>query len=66
MVESILKPKMMETIKLEPDWQGMFKFAVQLVIDNMPKSKGQTVVIEMLEYGQRLDADAKEKEENNV
>ena len=61
------KPETMRTVNIEPNWQGMFRFAVQLVTDNMPKSAGQALVIEMLEYGQRLDsafnlADAQQQE----
>jgi len=62
------KPETTRTMNVEPNWQGMFRFAVQLVTDNMPKSAGQALVIEMLEYGQRLDsafnlANAQEQEQ---
>ena len=45
----------METIDITPNWQGMFRFAIQLVKFELPKDKGQAVVVEMLEYGARLD-----------
>lgn len=44
----------MKTINCEPNWQGMFDFAVNIVKTNVPKDQGQAVVVEMLEYGKRL------------
>ena len=43
------------TVNVEPDWTGMFRFAVQLVRDGLPKEKGRDTVIEMLEFGKRLN-----------
>jgi hypothetical protein len=45
----------METIDTTPEWHGMFRFAIQLVKFELPKDKGQALVVEMLEYGARLD-----------
>ena len=42
-------------IDITPDWQGMFRFAIQLVKFELPTDKGQALVVEMLEYGARLD-----------
>ena len=43
------------TVNVEPDWTGMFRFAVQLVRDGLPEEKGRDTVIEMLEFGKRLN-----------
>ena len=46
----------MKTISCEPDWQGMFSFAVNIVKTNIPQDQGRETVIEMLEFGKRLQA----------
>ena len=46
----------MKEINCEPNWQGMFDFAVAIVKTNVPKDKGQETVVEMLEFGKRLQA----------
>ena len=51
-----MEKKQVGYIDITPDWQGMFRFAIQLVKFELPKDKGQAVVVEMLEYGARLDS----------
>jgi len=46
---------MPEDITVEPDWQGMFRYAVQIVETEIPVDRGQQVVKEMLEFGGRLE-----------
>ena len=41
-------------INLEPNWENIFSYAIQLVEDGLPKAEGRDTVTEMLEYGQRL------------
>jgi len=48
------KPKVMN---VEPNWQGMFDFAINIARTEIDKGKGRGVVLEMLEYGKRLDAE---------
>jgi hypothetical protein len=47
---------MPETIDLTPHWPGMFRFAVQLCRDGLSEGDGRALVIEMLEFGARLEA----------
>tara|TARA_Y100000310_G_C20523854_1_gene735016 strand:+ start:221 stop:406 length:186 start_codon:yes stop_codon:yes gene_type:complete len=49
-----------EYVDITPNWQGLFRFAVQLVKSNVAKGDGQALIIEMLEYGARLDEHIKE------
>ena len=44
------------TIDITPHWPGMFQFAIQLCRDGMSEGDGIEVVIEMLEFGARLEA----------
>jgi hypothetical protein len=46
----------MRIIDLAPDWQGVFRFAVQLCRDSMSEDDGSALVIEMLEFGATLEA----------
>jgi len=41
-------------INLEPNWENIFSYAIQLVEDGLPKAEGRDTVKEMLQYGQRL------------
>ena len=43
-------------MELEPNWQSFFGLAQQIVREEMPESGRQNTVLEMLEYGKRLDA----------
>jgi hypothetical protein len=51
-----LDETMPETIDITPDWQGVFRFAIQLCRDGMSEDDGSELVIEMLEFGARLEA----------
>tara|TARA_R100000664_G_C2754150_1_gene141691 strand:+ start:1659 stop:1844 length:186 start_codon:yes stop_codon:yes gene_type:complete len=46
----------MKEINCEPNWQGMFDFAIAIVKTNVPKDQGKETVVEMLEFGKRLQA----------
>jgi hypothetical protein len=39
-----------------PNYQSIFELCKQLVRSEMDKENGQDLVLEMLEYGQRMDA----------
>lgn len=43
-------------IEVTPEWQPMFRFAIQLVKQGLPVGKGQALVVEMLEFGARCQA----------
>ena len=45
-----------ETIDLTPHWPGMFRVAVALCRDGLSQGEGRDLVIEMLEFGARLEA----------
>jgi len=47
---------------LEPNWEGMFRHCVQLVKDELPKDHGRDYVVEMLEFGMRLEKANREHE----
>jgi hypothetical protein len=49
-------PHTPETIDLTPHWPGMFRLAVHMCRDGLEKGKGRDLVIEMLEFGARLEA----------
>ena len=44
------------TIDITPHWPGMFRFAVQLCRNGLSEGDGRDLVIEMLEFGARLEA----------
>ena len=46
----------MKTINVEPNWQRIFDYAVAIVRAEIPEDQGQQTVIEMLEFGKRLEA----------
>ena len=46
----------LRTIDLTPHWPGMFRLAVQMCRDGLEKGQGRDLVIEMLEFGARLEA----------
>tara|TARA_Y100000310_G_scaffold229058_1_gene231416 strand:- start:404 stop:586 length:183 start_codon:yes stop_codon:yes gene_type:complete len=46
-------------VDVTPHWPGMFRFAVQLVKDGLSEEEGQALVVEMLEFGARLEAQAR-------
>jgi len=45
---------MTRTINLEPNWADMFRYAARIAEREIPKDKGQEVVVQMLQYGERL------------
>jgi hypothetical protein len=46
----------MRTIDLTPHWPGVFRYAVQLCRHGLSEGQGRELVIEMLEFGARLEA----------
>ena len=53
---------MKKTIDMTPNWEALFRYATQIVKSELPKDKGQEFVVEMLEYGARLENAMSEKE----
>ena len=45
----------METINCEPDWQVMFSHAIRIAKTEIDPSSGQQLIVEMLEFGKRLE-----------
>ena len=43
-------------IDVTPNWHSMFNIAVRIVETEIPKEQGQAIVVEMLRYGQRMNA----------
>ena len=54
--------KIMEKIKIEPDWENMFNVAISIVNTQIDKNNGKGIVVEMLKFGQRLYVDASNNE----
>lgn len=42
-------------IEITPNWESLFTFAESIVKDTITKEQGQSIVLEMLAYGKRLD-----------
>ena len=42
-------------MELTPNWQSFFELSKQIVTAHLPEDAGRSVVLEMLDYGQRLD-----------
>tara|TARA_R110002020_G_scaffold34480_1_gene104819 strand:+ start:3223 stop:3426 length:204 start_codon:yes stop_codon:yes gene_type:complete len=42
-------------MELTPNWQSFFELSKQIVTAQIPEDAGRSVVLEMLDYGQRLD-----------
>jgi len=49
------------TMDITPEWGSFFELAKQLVQSGMAKEQGRELVLEMLEYGKKLDEN---KEDN--
>ena len=49
-------PDTLESIDLTPHWPSMFRLAVQLCRAGLERGEGRDMVIEMLEFGARLEA----------
>ena len=45
----------LEWIEVTPEWGSFFELAKQLVQSGMAKEQGRELVLEMLEYGKKLD-----------
>ena len=43
-------------MNLEPHWPSMFELAIDIVNKRIDKDSGRNFVIEMLEFGKRLEA----------
>ena len=46
-----------DKIDITPHWPGMFRFAIQLCRQGLEIGQGRELVIEMLEFGARLEAE---------
>ncbi len=57
---------MEKDIIITPHWPSMFRLAVQLCRDNLDKDSGRDLVIEMLEFGARLEAASTQEDESEV
>jgi len=55
-------PEPPRAISSTPDWGSFFELAKQLVQSGLAKDQGRELVLEMLEYGKKLD---KTKETTN-
>ena len=49
-------------IEVTPNWHNMFNIAVRVVETEIPKERGQALVVEMLRYGQRMNAQSSSRE----
>ena len=54
---------MSRTIRNEPNWENLFAAAIRISETNIDKNEGQQLVVEMLEYGQRLYLQDKKNKE---
>jgi len=43
-------------IETTPNWHSMFDFAIRIVETEIAETNGQALVVEMLRYGQRMNA----------
>jgi len=43
-------------IETTPNWHSMFDFAIRIVETEIAQTNGQALVVEMLRYGQRMNA----------
>ena len=50
---------------ITPDYQQFFELAVYLTKSGVPKDQGQDLIVEMLQYGQRMDKLAREEGDYN-
>ena len=50
---------------LTPDWPSMFRFAVQLCRSGLSEGDGRELVIEILEFGARVEAARADQEETD-
>lgn len=50
-----MKTQTDEFVGVKPNWQSLFGLAKQIATEQIPPDGGQSVVLEMLGYGQRLE-----------
>ena len=50
-----MEKQLTEFIEITPDWDSMFEFAEEIVRAEIDKDSGQSIVLEILEYGRRLN-----------
>jgi hypothetical protein len=43
-------------IETTPNWHSMFNYAIRIVESEIAETDGQALVVEMLRYGQRMNA----------
>ena len=43
-----------KSIVVEPEWGGMFRYAIQMIKDVVPQDRGREFLILMMEFGERL------------
>ena len=55
--------KQKEFMEIKPDWQSFFELAKRIATEKIPENEGRGVVIEMLNFGQRLDRQNSEEGE---
>lgn len=46
----------LDTMDITPNYQGFFSLAIEIAKSQVGKDNGQDLIVEMLEYGQRMDA----------
>ena len=49
----------LEMMDVTPEWGSFFELAKQLVQSCLAKDQGRELVLEMLEYGKKLDKNSK-------
>ena len=54
--EDHISSKNPRTMNVEPHWPSMFALAIEVVSKQIDKDCGRDFVIEMLEFGKRLEA----------
>ena len=53
----------MKTMNLTPNYQAVFELAKQITSAEIPENEGRELVLEMLNYGQRMDKVMTDKRE---
>ena len=48
----------MKSVRLEPDWVNMFRYATQMIKDRVPEDQGREFLVLMMEFGGRLYEDS--------
>ena len=50
----------LRTMDVTPEWGALFELAKQLVQNGLAEGQGRELVLEMLEYGKKLDENKEE------